>query len=238
MKFYVGLTSMTTDLVSCLSAFNRKERYWLIRNALGGANGDISLSDHFRHRLFERTKIAIPSNAWWAIDYHLDWLVGALAHFAHNEDLSSCTYENTIPALVTGSQEDFDLVVAFDRTVILFEAKFATGWSKEQLRSKVNRIHGLERMLRGRDVFYGDENPEGISLHAVLIAPKSMNESNLPTLQKPFRDVGQKPQFVPLETLAGPENFLAVQRCNIEKAPDRDGTNWRLIHWSNPAYKS
>jgi hypothetical protein len=69
---------MTRTLVECLKLFNRKERYWLIRNALGQNSGDLPLSDSFRQKLGKEIGTEIPVEAWWALDYHIDWLFGAL----------------------------------------------------------------------------------------------------------------------------------------------------------------
>ena len=52
-------------LTDALAAFNRKERYWLIRNALGP--GAETLGADFRRRLGDAIGLTIPDDAWWAM---------------------------------------------------------------------------------------------------------------------------------------------------------------------------
>ena len=63
-------------IVEALKKFNRKERYWVVRNALGPTSNQ--LGEGFRADLQRTIGIEIPEDAWWSIDYHIDWLVGAL----------------------------------------------------------------------------------------------------------------------------------------------------------------
>ena len=71
-------------LIELLESFNRKERYFLIRQAVGG----FKLSDEFRRELGNATGLAIPQDAFAAMDYHLDWLTAALhAYERGNDDL-------------------------------------------------------------------------------------------------------------------------------------------------------
>jgi hypothetical protein len=126
-------------LTDALAAFNRKERYWLIRNALGP--GAETLGADFRRRLGDAIGLTVPDDAWWAMDYHLDWLVGALHlvdHGVDNEDV-----QVNVDRIIKGNQEDMDLVVAFDTTLILVEAKGATSWGNEQIDSKIDRLSAM-----------------------------------------------------------------------------------------------
>lgn len=66
------------SLVDSLQRLNRKERYWLLRNALGRSGADLSLSRAFLQRLGQKIERSIPPSAWWAMDYHIDWLFSAL----------------------------------------------------------------------------------------------------------------------------------------------------------------
>ncbi len=70
--------TLPQTLVECLKAFNRKERYWLLRNALGAPALELLLSGAFRDRLGKLLDTDIPSDAWWAMDYHIDWVFAAL----------------------------------------------------------------------------------------------------------------------------------------------------------------
>ena len=69
------------DLIGVLESFNRKERFFLVGQALG--NPRFKLSRDFRTRLgkavgLEENGIKIPANAFAAMDYHLDWVAASL----------------------------------------------------------------------------------------------------------------------------------------------------------------
>lgn len=120
-----------SELVDMLRKFNRKERYWLLRNALGSKSE--VLDEDFRSRLAKSVDFEIPKSAWWAMDYHFDWMVGAL-HMLSNGNLNEPEAKEN--ELVTGSQEDIDLLIAFDKTLLFVEAKADTSWNTEQWDSK------------------------------------------------------------------------------------------------------
>ena len=65
-----------TSLMELLESFNRKERFFLIGDALG--NRTFQLSTDFRARLSKAFGIEPPSSAFVAMDYHLDWIHASL----------------------------------------------------------------------------------------------------------------------------------------------------------------
>ena len=91
--------------------FNRKERNLLIRDMLGGPD----LSEGFSERLAQAL-VVIPEkslkSAWWATDFHFDWLAGALLTFVKGERLSRELVQGNQPKLVQGNQQDLDVIVA------------------------------------------------------------------------------------------------------------------------------
>src|SRR5690348_8428986 len=95
-------------LLETLASLNRKERFYLVGWALG--NPTFRLSDEFRQQLGDQLGVVAPEHAFAAMDYHLDWLYAALAVAAHATD--SGPYQND--GGVTGTQEDVDLLVAFE----------------------------------------------------------------------------------------------------------------------------
>lgn len=205
------------NLTAALARFNRKERYWLIRNALGPSSEWLDAG--FRARLAKAIGADLPADAWWAMDYHLDWLVGALT-------LVSCGERGFEPqrndaGLVKGSQEDMDLVVAFDDTLVLVEAKGDTAWSNAQFGSKIDR---LER-LRMAGLL-----PQSIKIFLVLMSPGRPDGLAPPqgkTWQSWMCDAEGRPLHVPL---AMPDDFLKVTRWNGEaQAASADGDCWRIV---------
>ena len=145
-------------LIECLKIFNRKERYWLLRKALGDEKKSLPISKSFLKEVLKTFDIEeSPSieEVWWAMDYHFDWLAGALLLYAKQEiekpnfrklikkptfrtlDESECEY-------ITGTQEDVDLVICFGNYIILVEAKGVTNWNIKQFESKLERSYLLE----------------------------------------------------------------------------------------------
>lgn len=69
------------------------------------------------------------------MDFHIDWLFGALI-LDRMGSTDGELLQNPRPEgmespgrrLIRGTQEDFDLIVAFDRRIILIEAKGVTNW--------------------------------------------------------------------------------------------------------------
>ena len=129
-----------TSLLEYLESFNRKERFFLIGEALG--NSDFWLSDDFRTRLGEAFGVAVPADALVAMDYHLDWIHASL-HLSLPGVDEEAVHCNT-DSIATGNQEDLDLLVAFEEGqithILLIEAKAETGWSKKQMDSKSQRL--------------------------------------------------------------------------------------------------
>jgi hypothetical protein len=159
---------MTEALAATLQKFNRKERYWVIKNALGeqgcGQGGEpaepkLKLSPGFYCRLQEALGGSIDvvdsDEVWWAVDYHLDWLFAALKfHASAADERTSNRWTNERPGgsefrELEGQQEDIDLLVVAGRCVIFVEAKAYTGWDPEQLRRKIQRIENLVQDEQG-----------------------------------------------------------------------------------------
>lgn len=201
------------DLVKTLERFNRKERYWLIRNALRESSQN--LGGTFTEKLSAVLGITIPGDAWWAMDYHLDWLIGAL----HLLKRGKVDVPEANDDLIAGTQQDMDLVIAFERTLILIEAKADTSWSNEQLNEKVARfkqIFDVERNLIG-----------DLQIYFVLMSPKESEgikpeSGNWPSW---MTNGNNEPLFLKLEM---PSDFLRVVRCDTNGKSDKNGGSWKI----------
>ncbi|MCY3639147.1 MAG: hypothetical protein OXG80_08660 [Chloroflexi bacterium] len=139
-----GLMEMNTDLIELLSRFNRKERFFLVGNALG--KKDFSLSCGFRKRLQHAVGLdeCIPAHAFVAMDYHLDWIAAALTVFAEGDNKVFANDEK----LIMGNQEDVDFLVCFKDeesiyNLILLEAKGYGAWDSKQMKSKMKRLRRI-----------------------------------------------------------------------------------------------
>jgi hypothetical protein len=127
--------SALTDL---LEKFNRKERFWLLNDLIGSPF--LKISPEFRRKLADETSRPIPDLVWWAFDYHIDWLVAVLRTFPAQPQLNKPL--NNEASEIKGNPEDFDLIIAFDKEIILVEAK--TGFfSNPELKSKLARLNGI-----------------------------------------------------------------------------------------------
>lgn len=208
-----------SKLVDALRKFNRKERYWLLHNAIGKKFE--TLDEGFRKRFEEKTGIPIPDNHWWAMDYHFDWLTGAL-HLAGGGKMDES--QPIVDGQVTGTQEDIDLVIAFGDTLILIEAKGDTPWSNKQLNEKVNK-----RLVS----IFGEncERYQSLKMHFVLMSPEEsgkLERTKAPTSTWPSWMLNQKtqrPQFVPMEMGKG---LVRVTRCDKDLKQSATGDFWKV----------
>ena len=150
-------------LIEHLESFNRKERFHLLREALGEKT--FKLDPKFRTRLGRKIGVKIPGDAFVAIDYHLDWLQMGVYLAEHPSPPSPIP--NPKDQLFKANQEDVDLLVAFqagEKThLVLVEAKLETGWSNSQLSSKAKRL--------GRIFGMGQPGTGGAEPHFVLVSP-------------------------------------------------------------------
>ena len=93
-------------LIEHLRSFNRKERFFLLRHALGVST--FRLDKAFREALGDEMGLSIPNDAWVAMDYHLDWLQMAVYLAGKPKPPGPIRNEGLIKA----NQEDIDLLVA------------------------------------------------------------------------------------------------------------------------------
>ena len=112
------------DLINILESFNRKERFFLVSQALGSPK--FELATGFREKLAKSVDlepgIEIPANAFAAMDYHLNWVHASLvlAHYGEVGEQGEITLsdEKGISLLhkegaIKSNQQDVDLLVAF-----------------------------------------------------------------------------------------------------------------------------
>jgi hypothetical protein len=226
--------NLSIDLVQALSQFNRKERYWLLRNALGHypSQSEVPvaplLSDGFCTRLEEHLKCKIPVTAWWAMDYHLDWLYAATQRLKNqNKELPSNELDRDGNRAVQGNQEDIDFVIAFDKTLILIEVKGDTSWSNEQLSSKKFRLEfifdgfGADfKPLAGIDkAIYLLMSPEKINWKKDQDTQKGLSFKSLP------RGVSSENVWLPLVMS---DDLFKVKRCTDKGLISRSGEYWKV----------
>ncbi len=200
-----------SDLIDILGRFNRKERFFLVDEALG--NRDFLLSGDFRKRLSEASKIPIPADAFVAMDYHLDWIAASLAYHANPNESDIFSNEDGI---VKGSQEDSDLLVAFIKDgvyhLVFLEAKGYSGWSNNQMKSKAERLR----------LIFGDNGNKYPKVNPYFCMMSSSRPSLLNTDDwAAWMSKGGTPRWLPLSL---PNDRSKVTRCDSDgKSSDSGG---------------
>lgn len=208
---------MTDSLVSYLESFNRKERFFLVGRALG--NPDFRLCDEFRGALERGFELAIPPSAFVAMDYHLDWLYGALASWMSRAE--GKTIHPNGDGLIEANQEDADLIVAYDTDVgthiLLLEAKGYTGWTNQQMTSKATRL----RAIFGAD---GKAFP-GVLPHLGLVSPREQRRLDVQSWP-PWMAPGGTSVWIELPL---PKVRRRVQRCDAKGVVTADGEFFEVV---------
>lgn len=179
--------SKAERMLKALTAFNRKERYYVVQTAITGTPPE--LCNKFRTSLKKELGIEIPSDAYVAIDYHLDWISAAYwltregkspeSGSAKNDLLDNYPNARSSP-VIAGTQEDVDLLVAFvkdDKLVlILVEAKATSQWKDKQIRSKAGRLSAI---LKG----WNRLRPQFLEPRFLLLGPE-LKDDGKPSLKE------------------------------------------------------
>lgn len=211
-----------TTLIERLEQLNRKERFLLMQAAIG--KEQFVLGEEFRKAVGAALKLNIPAGAFFAIDYHLDWLYVAIISCLEEQDL----YPNDIG--INQNQEDIDLLIAFDEGdvthLVLIEAKGVTSWGRGQIASKLRRLLVICEALR-RDP------PILVQTHFLLTAPYKSEHltRNELTAIEPGTSL---PDWVfvdgalPWIVLKPQVQWLAPVRWDEDRGKGKDGKHWKL----------
>jgi hypothetical protein len=134
------------SLVQALERFNRKERNLLVRAAIKDHEAPLQLSQGFRSEIAAELGLReeVPADAWWATDYHIAWLAGALSLYVLADAALGKAWSNpeiNQRRLIEGNQQDIDLVIAWENHIVLIEAKAYGYFSNSQLKSKLDKLN-------------------------------------------------------------------------------------------------
>ncbi|MDA1348514.1 MAG: hypothetical protein O3A47_06560 [Chloroflexi bacterium] len=201
-------------LVPHLRRLNRKERFFLIGLALG--NEAFRLGNDFRRKLSDVLGLSIPDDSFVAMDYHLDWLFASI-HLAATSGAPGPHSRDS--RLLTGTQEDIDLPVAFDTDeeshVIMLEAKGVTSYSNRQFGSKVTRLSAA----------FTAPGAERVVPHLVLVspmAPRYLRYDGCPPWM-----LGKDGQVAWIR-MPVPSDMQKITRCTEGGVPSSQGGYWRV----------
>ncbi len=217
-------------LANVLERFNRKERNLLIRDILGCPGKTLPLAPDFCERLAKAVGISKESlyGAWWATDFHFDWLAGALLTFMKGDTQS---LRDNDSKLVMGNQEDLDLVVAvhvpaakMPYHLILIEAKTYGYFTTKQYQSKVKRIERLYAFYKELE----SESPHKISFDYVLYSPAKPTKL-VPKFMPWQSNAATVPKYIHLKLALSGSSILSVTKCNNKGVPDIKGVFWKCI---------
>jgi len=206
----------------------------LVRAILGHKEQPLRLSKGFRGKVAEALDIdAIDENAWWATDYHYDWLAGALAVHVEGDGavqkprLNRSSQGSSDPPkqrhLVEGNQEDTDLIIASGSDLILVEAKAFGAWGNAQMTSKLARLELLQKEL---SAITGKVRPDSeIRLHLLLISPREPKK--LKAWPDWLKREGRIP-WIKLDLSSGDQPILDVSRCDENGKKKVSTDYWRI----------
>ena len=204
-------------LIEWLEAFNRKERFFLVGNALGNTN--FNLSDEYRTKLHSVLGIHPPQHSFVAMDYHLDWIHAGLFLSSSANQLNK-VHENKVP-IVTANQEDIDLLVAFEDLgvthLLMIEAKAATGWTNKQTLSKAVRLREM----------FGEDGEKYLNVKPSFCLTSPRPPQLLDSRQwPPWMAPGGKPIWLELEV---PPGRRRITRCDQSGKSSASGDFFRVI---------
>ena len=207
---------MIAGLIELLESFNRKERFFLISQAVG----EFQLDDDFRRELGKAINVDVPHDAFTAMDYHLEWLTAAL--YAYECGDAGRIFDNPLQQVIKGNQEDTDLLVAFEGSgdwhVVLIEAKGATGWTNAQMQSKASRLG----QIFGSE---GDRHP-GVVPHFCLVSPRPPKQLRVSEWPRWMCNNDGSHIWLPLKF---PERRRTVTRCDAAGKRSAEGSHFRIV---------
>lgn len=165
------------------------------------------------------------------MDYHLNWVVGALKKFTSEASTEVyCNKKSENRHLVEKNQQDIDLLVAFRSEegvyhLIFLEAKMYSGWDKEQMRSKAERICLIHEELV--------KNQEQVDLHFCLVSGRDSNRPSTDGWPKKLLDNGEF-RFLKLKLPSKRLNTTLwdAQRCKRSQ----DGEHFKVMESSYRTY--
>jgi len=217
-------------LADVLKRFNRKERNLLVRAVLGDEQKPLLLSDQFRKDVANKLRIEIQPDAWWATDYHINWLAGALAYYAESDACLNRARRNSVSSepppsgqMIEQNQEDVDLIIVSDNDLILIEAKAYGYFDNPQLESKLERLN----LVRNEYLCITKQNPV-VQMHFLLISPTEPRKIKV-TWPEWIRKKSEIP-WIPLHLPSG-EPILKVNRCDADANELAEGDHWRIVKY-------
>jgi hypothetical protein len=234
------MTEAIDSLGNVLARFDRKERGWVVRKALG-AKAEY-LDEGFLKQVCGALGLetAAPQEYRWFTDYHLDWLVAALQIYAYGEK-RCLAHDSIFPnsaapnPLIMGNQEDVDLLLVTGTDLILIEAKWFGLWNNTQRESKLGR---LKMIKKAADLACIQANRDRVKFHFLLMSAAEAHRNPDPLRQVSEADDGMVRRLQIPPSVDAPPYMLAPQRCNANGSATAIGANWRVIRCGIPGSRN
>lgn len=140
---------MMRSLKSALMRHNERERFHLVRYAMGLAPPSLRLGCTFREELGSVVGATVPRDAFAATDYQLSRLGDALHDTYRRHGLPTMPPRNRLRnhTDLARSVMDVDLLVVFPHEkaehIVLVEAKYKNSWNNAQLSKKADCLSEL-----------------------------------------------------------------------------------------------
>lgn len=221
-------------LIELLERFNRKERFFLIGQALG--NEDFRLSEDFRRKLGCEIGVEIPCDAFAAMDYHLDAVAGSLWKYRNPEHQMTKDFPKR-DRMVTGTQQDIDLLIAFKekdsdvRHLVFLEAKGYesnnsdgyTRWDTKDIYDQMQKKASQLGSIFGPD----KRNSPKVIPHFCLMShspSENLATDNWPEWMR--KEESAQPHWI---ELCLPSDRLLVTRCHPSGESSMEGERFRIV---------
>ena len=204
-------------IIKYLRSFNRKERFFLIGPALG--NPAFRLDSAFSQQLGITFALELPSDVFVAMDYHLDWIY--VSAYLSQEGVNASGQHPNTAGLVSGNQEDVDLIVAFyageTTHVIMLEAKAETAWANKQADSKAKRLTAL--------FWEKDDAFPQLCPHFCLMSTRPPRQLMTDRWPSWMRSPGGAPLWMELPV---PHGRRKLTRCDVSGKRAKDGGYFKV----------
>ena len=225
------------DLLKILESFNRKERFFLVAQALGQMRGDgkpaFTLSPAFKEKLEEKVGVTVPEEpekVFVAMDYHLNWVHASLV-LSHPEKYGESPFRRDPDIVRPRDQEDVDLLVAFEEksifNLIFIEAKAyddgkLAGYSRKEPSDQLSRkVRRLKLIFDSYGKDFSDVKPR-----LCLALGKEPEVRSVEHWPKWALEPDGKPNYLKLDL---PSDRKRVQCCDGENRPSEKGNFFRCL---------
>ncbi len=206
------------SLIDNLSAFNRRERFFVVGWALD--NPLFNLGDEFREQVRTDIGMEIPPGAFCAMDFPLDWIMGCL----WLSKKSRPTYSVLETGEVNRKGDDVDLIVAYQAAektqLLMFEAKGVTGWKNSQLQSKAERLGQIFGIGGTPNIW------PGVEPHFILASGRESSSIDVGKWPLWMKSGGRPRWWLKLPI---PDGLRKIVRCDEGGQKNAVGSFWKVV---------